>query len=67
MIKFQDNTIRDGMQQRSIRKDFKTKLKILDLLKLTNIDSLEVGMCSTTEDFQLISEKSKHLANTQKW
>ena len=66
MIKFQDNTTRDGMQQRNIRKDFKTKLKIFDLLKTTNIDSLEIGLCSSKEDFELITEKSKHLGESQK-
>jgi len=66
MIKFQDNTIRDGMQQRNLIKDLKTQLKIFDLLKTTNIESLEVGMCSTMEDFQLISEKSTHLGKSQK-
>ncbi|AGK96665.1 LeuA family protein [Clostridium pasteurianum] len=66
MIKFQDNTVRDGMQQRNLRKDLKTQLKIFDLLKTTNIHSLEVGMCTTKEDFQLISEKSTHLGELQK-
>jgi 2-isopropylmalate synthase len=67
MIKIQDNTIRDGMQQRNVNKNFNTKLKILDLLKSVNIDSLEVGMCSTIEDFNLLSEISNHLSITQKW
>ncbi len=66
MIKIQDNTIRDGMQQRNVNKNFNTKLKILDLLKSVNIDSLEVGMCSTIEDFNLLSEISNHLSITQK-
>lgn len=66
MIKFQDNTIRDGMQQRNIRKDLKTKLKILDLIKTTNIESVEVGMCATIEDFHLISQESKKLGESQK-
>lgn len=47
MIKFQYNTIRDGMQQRNLRKDFKTKLKVLDLIKTTNIESVEIGMYPT--------------------
>jgi 2-isopropylmalate synthase len=66
MIKFQDVTVRDGMQQRNIRKDFKTKLKILDLIRTINIDSVEVGMCSSIEDFRLISEESKKLGKLQR-
>ncbi|MBU3157598.1 hypothetical protein [Clostridium estertheticum] len=66
MIEFQDNTIRDGMQQRNIRKDLKTKLKILNLIKTTNIESVEVGMCATREDFHLISQESKKLGESQK-
>ncbi|MBU3201824.1 hypothetical protein LL037_25315 (plasmid) [Clostridium estertheticum] len=33
MIEFQDNTIRDGMQQRNIRKDLKLTCKLANLNK----------------------------------
>lgn len=57
MLNIQDNTIRDGMQQKGISKDTLTKRNILNLISSSSIDSVEVGMCVTPEDFQMLSKQ----------
>lgn len=32
MVKFQDNTVRDGMQQHNVNKNFRTKLSVFELI-----------------------------------
>ena len=49
MIRIQDNTIRDGMQQSNVRKSLIIKKYMKQINKL-NINSVEVGMCTTIED-----------------
>ena len=49
MIRIQDNTIRDGMQQSNVRKSLIIK-KVLKQINKLNINSVEVGMCTTIED-----------------
>lgn len=55
-IQFQDNTIRDGMQQKNIPRDIFTKKKILSNISTMDINSVEIGMCSSTEDIRLMEE-----------
>ncbi|BCN87927.1 LeuA family protein [Staphylococcus argenteus] len=50
MISIQDNTIRDGMQQSNIRKSNFIKKEVLKEINKLNINSVEVGMCTTFED-----------------
>ncbi len=66
MIVIQDNTIRDGLQQSSIKKDFNTKKKILQEIKNTNIQSVELGMCTTNIDVFQISNYLSILNKNQK-
>ena len=49
MIRIQDNTIRDGMQQSNVRKSLIIK-EVLKQINKLNINSVEVGMCTTIED-----------------
>ncbi|WP_367120915.1 hypothetical protein [Staphylococcus capitis] len=65
MIKIQDNTIRDGMQQHGIKKSYRTKLLILKELSNLSIPSIEVGMCTTKEDEINILEYRKVLNKNQ--
>lgn len=50
MIRIQDNTIRDGMQQSNVRKSLFIKKEVLKQINKLNINSVEVGMCTTIED-----------------
>ncbi|HCW8634341.1 2-isopropylmalate synthase, partial [Staphylococcus aureus] len=50
MIRIQDNTIRDGMQQSNVRKSLIIKKEVLKQINKLNINSVEVGMCTTIED-----------------
>lgn len=44
MVKFQDNTVRDGMQQHNVNKNFRTKLSVFELIGQSNVDSVEIGI-----------------------
>lgn len=61
MIRIQDSTARDGMQQRNINKSFRTKLKVFELIGMSNIESVEIGMCASADDYAMISEEAKKL------
>ncbi|HDE3228118.1 TPA: 2-isopropylmalate synthase, partial [Staphylococcus aureus] len=50
MIRIQDNTIRGGMQQSNVRKSLIIKKEVLKQINKLNINSVEVGMCTTIED-----------------
>lgn len=50
MIRIQDNTIRDGMQQSNVRKSIIVKKEVLQEINKISINSVEVGMCTTFED-----------------
>ena len=65
MIKIQDNTIRDGMQQCNLNKSLVVKKKILKEIKTINISSIEVGMCTTNEDEYNIKQFEKILNYNQ--
>lgn len=65
MIKIQDNTVRDGMQQRNINKNFRTKLKVFEVIGKSNIDSVEIGMYTSNEDYTMICEEAKQLNPNQ--
>lgn len=65
MIKFQDNTVRDGMQQRSINKNYRTKLQVFELIGKSHIDSVEIGMCTSSDDYAMICEEAKKLSKDQ--
>lgn len=43
MVRIQDNTVRDGMQQRDVNKNFRTKLQVFELIGESGIDSVEIG------------------------
>lgn len=65
MVRIQDNTVRDGMQQRNINKNFRTKLQAFELIGESDIDSVEIGMCASDEDYVMLCEEAKHLKETQ--
>lgn len=65
MIKFQDNTVRDGMQQHNLNKSFRTKLSIFEIIGRSNIDSVEIGMCTSEDDYVMICEEVKKLNKKQ--
>lgn len=68
MIEIQDETIRDGMQQKGVRKHFKAKCEAADILAaIPDITSVEIGMCTTKEDLRLLKELIKHLAPWQEY
>lgn len=52
----QDTTLRDGMQQRKIKKSHETRKKVLKQILKSNIDSIEIGMCSNFLDFNFLKE-----------
>ena len=61
MVRIQDNTVRDGMQQRDVNKNFRTKLQVFELIGESGIDSVEIGMCASDEDYVMLCETSKVL------
>lgn len=65
MVRIQDNTVRDGMQQRNINKNFRTKLQAFELIGESDIDSVEIGMCASDEDYVMLCEEAKRLKETQ--
>ena len=65
MVRIQDNTVRDGMQQRNINKNFRTKLQAFELIGESGIDSVEIGMCASDEDYVMLCEEAKRLKDTQ--
>ena len=65
MVKFQDNTVRDGMQQHNVNKNFRTELSIFELIGQSNVDSVEIGMCASEDDYMMICEEAKKLSKHQ--
>lgn len=59
MLRIQDNTVRDGMQQRNINKNFRTKQQVFELIGESGIDSVEIGMCASNEDYVMLCEEAK--------
>ena len=66
MVFFQDNTIRDGMQQRDVKKNMDTKRKVLSLVSESNVDSVEVGMCTNRMDYNFLFHQVQLLKEHQK-
>ena len=54
MIYIQDNTIRDGIQQTSIKKDVVTKKKVITEISKSKIHLVEIGMCDTIQDLYIL-------------
>ena len=54
MMYIQDNTIRDGMQQTSIKKDVATKKKVITEISKSKIHLVEIGMCDTIQDLYIL-------------
>lgn len=66
LFEIQDQTIRDGMQQRGIKKHFKAKCEVIDLIStISDITSVEIGMCTTQEDLNILKELITHLNKHQ--
>ncbi|CAG8998771.1 MAG: 2-isopropylmalate synthase [Candidatus Celerinatantimonas neptuna] len=65
-IFLQDNTIRDGFQQIGIKKDISTAISTIKILNTLNIDSVEIGMCSSNFDFNIIKKKINALDKNKK-
>lgn len=65
MIYFQDNTIRDGMQQRAVNKSIAIKKQIIDEISRTRINSVEIGMCDSLQDLSILSEYMNILRKDQ--
>lgn len=62
MITFQDNTIRDGMQQGGVHKNLRTRIQVVEQIKkLKDITSVEIGMCASLEDQRMLSYLIRHL------
>ena len=54
MIYIQYNTIRDGIQQTSIKKDVATKKKVITEISKSKIHLVEIGMCDTIQDLYIL-------------
>lgn len=68
MIEIQDVTIRDGMQQKGIHKNFKAKSDmIVQIAKVSCINSVEVGMCTTRDDLKIIKYLIQYLNPNQEY
>ena len=65
MICIQDNTIRDGMQQTSIKKDVATKKKVITEISKSKIHSVEIGMCDTIQDLNILKGYMRILRKDQ--
>lgn len=66
MIEYQDNTIRDGMQQQGLYKNLRTKIKVVDLIRSAKeIKSVEVGMCTCEEERRMLASVIRHLGRHQ--
>ena len=65
MIYIQDNTIRDGMQQTSIKKDVATKKKVITEISKSKIHSVEIGMCDTIQDLNILKGYMRILRKDQ--
>ena len=65
MIYMQDNTIRDGMQQTSIKKDVATKKKVITEISKSKIHSVEIGMCDTIQDLNILKGYMRILRKDQ--
>ncbi|WP_285023802.1 LeuA family protein [Lactococcus garvieae] len=65
MLLIQDNTIRDGMQQKDISKDLSTKRNVISVISKTRIDSVEIGMCASEADIPILKEYASQLSNYQ--
>ena len=65
MIYIQDNTIRDGMQQTSIKKDVATKKKVITAISKSKIHSVEIGMCDTIQDLNILKGYMRILRKDQ--
>ncbi|VTY20876.1 LeuA family protein [uncultured Streptococcus sp.] len=65
MIYIQDNTIRGGMQQTSIKKDVATKKKVITEISKSKIHSVEIGMCDTIQDLNILKGYMRILRKDQ--
>ena len=65
MIYIQDNTIRAGMQQTSIKKDVATKKKVITEISKSKIHSVEIGMCDTIQDLNILKGYMRILRKDQ--
>ena len=65
MIYIQDNTIRDAMQQTSIKKDVATKKKVITEISKSKIHSVEIGMCDTIQDLNILKGYMRILRKDQ--
>ena len=65
MIYIQDNTIRDGMQQTSIKKDVATKKKVITEISKSKIHSVEIDMCDTIQDLNILKGYMRILRKDQ--
>ena len=65
MIYIQDNTIGDGMQQTSIKKDVATKKKVITEISKSKIHSVEIGMCDTIQDLNILKGYMRILRKDQ--
>ena len=65
MIYIQVNTIRDGMQQTSIKKDVATKKKVITEISKSKIHSVEIGMCDTIQDLNILKGYMRILRKDQ--
>lgn len=65
MIYIQDNTIRDGMQQTSIKKDVATKKKVITEISKSKIHLVEIGMCDTIQDLNILKGYMRILRKDQ--
>lgn len=65
MIYIQDNTIRDGMQQTLIKKDVATKKKVITEISKSKIHSVEIGMCDTIQDLNILKGYMRILRKDQ--
>lgn len=65
MIYIQDNTIRDGMQQTSIKKDVATKKKVITEISKSKIHSVEIGMCDTIQVLNILKGYMRILRKDQ--
>lgn len=48
-----------------MKKSFRTKLSIFEIIGRSNIDSVEIGMCTSEDDYVMICEEAKKLNKKQ--
>lgn len=66
MIKIEDLSLRDGMQQLNIPKTYNKQKKIFKVLMDSEIDSIEFRMLDSLEDIKWLNEATEYIKKKEK-